>query len=342
MRLTALDIREQQFRRIMRGFDPDEVVTFLGAVASEYEQLVSENRDIRQRLLDLEHQIAEFQNMEKALRDTLLTAERVTSETRENAHKEAGLILREAEMAAQQATAGISAEILQKRRELSELQQRKKDYLFGVRALAQSHLQMIDSAAHSIGEEMSFVSMQTSTVRPVPAFEPSAQSDLVRASSASSPLPTGAGGVIPSAAAPGGVVDAVSPGMSPWSHSEAAPVLAQVEAAGPLDVEFEIPRRSEEASGWAEASFEPGDLVPRNTATVPVSAREAELYRRGITTSDPLPSLLRAPGSDGNTVSAGSGRSQGAWDPTSESETAHGTDIQNPAHAVRPDGTQGD
>ena len=34
MRLTPLDIREQQFRRVMRGMDPEEVTAFLASVAS--------------------------------------------------------------------------------------------------------------------------------------------------------------------------------------------------------------------------------------------------------------------------------------------------------------------
>jgi len=37
MRLTPLDIREQQFRRVMRGMDPEEVGAFLGSVAAEFE-----------------------------------------------------------------------------------------------------------------------------------------------------------------------------------------------------------------------------------------------------------------------------------------------------------------
>ena len=330
MRLTALDIREQQFRRIMRGFDPDEVVTFLGTVAGEYEQLVAENRDLRQRLLDLEHQIAEFQNMEKALRDTLLTAERVTAETRENAQKEAGLILREAEIAAQQATAGISAEILQKRRELSELQQKKQDYLFGVRALAESHLQMIDSAAQRIEEERPVVGAEA----PSPPIDLQLDPVEHRASRSEdtslTPLPSEVGGVIPSA-----VASAHGHGESSSAGSSGSP-LSEIRPAADAGVPNGTAAgasRAGSVSGWAEASFEPGDVVPHNPSEGPVSAREAEHFRRGITSNDPLPSLLRnaapeVPPTD--------------WDPTNGADPGHGTDVQNPAHAVRPDGAQGD
>jgi cell division initiation protein len=339
MRLTALDIREQQFRRVMRGFDPDEVVTFLGAVASEYELLVAENRDLRQRLLDLEHQIAEFQNMEKALRDTLLTAERVTVETRENAQKEAALILREAEMTAQQATSGISAEILQKRRELSELRQRKKDYLFSVRALAQSHLQSIDSIAQSVEREdtdghtaapgnkaPSVASaaqgrLETDSLPTFPRSGDRAQlSD--RPLSSDRPLPRDREGVIPSAVARPGVEDRpladTAPGRQPVAVEPGG-------SATPRHAGSHAGRSPEPA--WAEAAFEPEDLVPSSATSGALSRREAEHFRRGIMPGDPLPSLLKASGVDDDT--AGVGYIERAAD-------------SNPAHAVRPDGSPRD
>jgi cell division initiation protein len=361
MRLTALDIREQQFRRVMRGFDPDEVVTFLDTVASEYEQLVGENRDLRQRLLDLEHQIAEFQNMEKALRDTLMTAERVTAETRDNAQKEAALILREAEVTAQQATAGISSEILQKRRELTELQQRKKDYLLSVRSLAQSHLEMIDSATRALDAEASF---STGALRPRDATghaPHAAPADASARDVAPSIDPTS--GVV----APEQVVSTPPTVGGPQADVAVTPRTAQTPSPSPASpVETRSPLPSEAGgvipsavpksgapttapsqdvreagatppAGWAEASFEPGDLVPRSVVSGPRSVREAELYRRGITPEDPLPSLLRG----ASPVTTGAVSGQTAAPSTPQPEDAGGADHTS-AQAVRPDGSQGD
>jgi cell division initiation protein len=357
MRLTALDIREQQFRRVMRGFDPDEVVTFLDTVASEYEHLVAENRELRQRLLDLEHQIAEFQNMEKALRDTLMTAERVTAETRENAQKEAALILREAEVTAQQATSGISAEILQKRRELNELQQRKKDYLLSVRSLAQSHLEMIDSATRALDAEASYSAGSLTSKQPGSTAAPGATSSAPpAASSGDATAPSGAQPVdvapqqAPSQASAAdsiGAEAALAPDAATYPQaseatrsplpSEAGGVIpsAVPDSGAPTDStqDDHDPGRQPRA-GWAEASFDPGDLIPHTPATGPLSARDAEHYRRGITPEDPLPSLLRRAGQATGTASG-----QQTAQPRPE---ASGAVNHNSAQAVRPDGVQGD
>ena len=152
MRLTPLDIREQQFRRVMRGEDPEEVATFLASVATEFENLLSENKELRQRLIDLEEKLNEYRNMEKALRDTLLTAERVMTESKESAQREAALIVREAENAAQRATARISHDVSQVRYELSEMRRMKDAYLGRLRWLARSHIEMIEGQAQEFAE----------------------------------------------------------------------------------------------------------------------------------------------------------------------------------------------
>jgi cell division initiation protein len=152
MRLTPLDIREQQFRRVMRGMDPEEVGAFLGSVASEFESLLAENKEMRQRLLDFEEKLNEYRNMEKALRDTLLTAERVMTESKESAQREAALLIREAELTAQRATARISQEVARLRRELAELRRMKDAYLGRLRWLMRGHLEMIEGHAQEFAE----------------------------------------------------------------------------------------------------------------------------------------------------------------------------------------------
>ena len=353
MRLTALDIREQQFRRVMRGLDPDEVVTFLGAVASEYELLVSENRDLRQRLLDLEHQIGEFRSMEKALRDTLLTAERVTAETKENAQKEADLILRQAEVAAQQSTAHISSEILQKRRELHELQRKKKEYLLNVRALAASHLEMIESDARALESELSAAGVadagvalpRTSLVPDAPAQTAQPATDamvppMLQQTAVPSEVPTEAVGVIPSAVpAEAGdsarLAEEAPTAPSPVAHAAAAAATEPV-------VSSTAPLIAPPKGGWAEAAFEPGDLVPRDVEAPAITERTAEQYRRGIAPGEPLPALLRAPGTEGaattgNVVSQPAPQVQNPLP-----EPPLDGDNNWPTHAVRPDGSRGE
>ena len=144
MRITPLDIRKQEFRKTMRGLDADEVYAFLTTVAEEYEAVLSDNKKLREHLVDLEGRLHEYKKIETNLRNTLLTAERVTNETKENARREASLIVREAEVDAEKAAETIRAHTQELRREVLELKRQKDNYLTRFKTLLESHHQVLE------------------------------------------------------------------------------------------------------------------------------------------------------------------------------------------------------
>jgi cell division initiation protein len=100
MALTPLDIQKMRFPQKMRGYDTAEVEGFLALVAEELagkvaqlEKVERENRYYRQRL-------EEGEQREHQLQQTLLRAQKVSDEITANARREAELIVKEAEVAA--------------------------------------------------------------------------------------------------------------------------------------------------------------------------------------------------------------------------------------------------
>jgi cell division initiation protein len=156
MRLTPLDIRQQQFRRVMRGLDADEVEQFLATVANEFEALVAANNDMRQRVAELDEKIVEYRNMEKALRDALLAAEKVMGEAKEGAQREAALIVREAEMSADRSKTRLVHDLQRLQDEIAALRRLKDGYLSRVRWLLRSQLEQVE------GHTQEFVELDAS------------------------------------------------------------------------------------------------------------------------------------------------------------------------------------
>ncbi|MDD4857356.1 MAG: DivIVA domain-containing protein [Candidatus Krumholzibacteria bacterium] len=144
MRVTPLDIRKQEFKKVMRGLDSEEVYAFLNTVAEEYEAVLSDNKNLRERLVALEERLNEFKAIETNLRNTLLTAEKLTHEAKENARREASLMIREAEMEADKAAETIRAHTSQLRREILELKKNKDNYITRLKTLLDSHKKMLD------------------------------------------------------------------------------------------------------------------------------------------------------------------------------------------------------
>lgn len=97
MKVTPLDLRQQRFKTVMRGYDRGEVQAFLLEAADDYENALRENDRLRQDVAKLDAVLGEHRGQERNLRNTLLTAQKLADEVKEQAQKEAGLILREAE-----------------------------------------------------------------------------------------------------------------------------------------------------------------------------------------------------------------------------------------------------
>ena len=146
MRITPLDVRKQEFRKGMRGLDPDEVYAFLATVADEYEAALNDNKALRERLLELDDKVQEYRTIERTLRDTLVTAERVTVESKDNARREASLIIKEAQLQAERSLRDISSEAVRLRQEIQRLRSHRDAYVAKMKVVADSHVKFIESA----------------------------------------------------------------------------------------------------------------------------------------------------------------------------------------------------
>ncbi len=153
MRITPLDIRKQEFRKTMRGLDAEEVYAFLSTVGDEYEAILNDNKALRERVLELDDKVQEYRTLERTLRDTLITAERVTVEAKDNARREANLIIKEAQLEAERALRDIKSEAMKLRQEVSQLRSQRESYLGRMKVIAESLLKFIEGAEVDFYEE---------------------------------------------------------------------------------------------------------------------------------------------------------------------------------------------
>lgn len=93
-----MDIQRHAFGVRFRGFDREEVRTFLNLLSEEVAVLQRERDDQRKQIKSLSGQLDEHKEREATLRNTLLTAQRVSEEIKENARKEAQVVLKQAEI----------------------------------------------------------------------------------------------------------------------------------------------------------------------------------------------------------------------------------------------------
>ncbi len=152
MKISPLDIQQQQFRVRFRGFDMVEVDNFLELVASEFEELLKENSQIREEERRKLARINELEAAEKELRDTLVSAQRMTEEMKNNARKEGELIIEEAKLNARKIVESSRAQALQIETEINQLKRQQGQFAAALKATIEMHRRLLESTGEESGK----------------------------------------------------------------------------------------------------------------------------------------------------------------------------------------------
>ena len=139
--VSPLDLRQAKFNTTMRGYDRTEVTAFLLEAADGYDQALRENERLRHDVMRLEASISQYRELEGSLKSTLMSAQKVADDMRENASQEAARILRDAE--------GRADLLLQKAQARHEDVHREIDGLRMKRREAEANLESIIAALHN-------------------------------------------------------------------------------------------------------------------------------------------------------------------------------------------------
>jgi DivIVA domain-containing protein len=145
--LSPLDVRKKKddFARALRGYEPDQVDSFLDVVADRLEQLVRDERGLRERVGTLEEELERFREREKALNDALLAAQELREEARTQAEREAELRIKEAESQAEKIVDSAREEAREAQRRLDDLRRRRDAFLRSFRSTLERFLDEIDA-----------------------------------------------------------------------------------------------------------------------------------------------------------------------------------------------------
>ncbi len=138
--LTPLDIRKQEFRRSLRGYEPLGVEDFRVRVADELERVIRERSVIEERLSALLEQLREFRERERAMNEALVAAQQLRAETRAAAEREAQVILREAQAEAQRIVDEARQAEHAVRARVTEAERQFQAYVGGFRAMLDRQL----------------------------------------------------------------------------------------------------------------------------------------------------------------------------------------------------------
>ena len=142
--LTPLDIENKKFsKQMMSGYSVDEVDEFLDEITADYEKLYKESAEAKNKIEDMQEDMAKYKNIENTLNNTLIMAQTAADDVKNLAKQQAEAILNEAQANAKQAVAELEQDIVMKQKELEELQKQFDVYKAKMESLLISQLELI-------------------------------------------------------------------------------------------------------------------------------------------------------------------------------------------------------
>ncbi|MCK5590531.1 MAG: DivIVA domain-containing protein [Candidatus Pacebacteria bacterium] len=143
-------MKAQEFNKSVRGYDKDEVKAFLEALSNEFERLQNENDKVNSKLEIYVDEITEFKKLEKTLQATLVNAQESSSKAVESAKKQNQLIVKEAEIKAQQLIEKAKEEADIIRTSVLNLKEEKNLLIAKLKAIIESQAGLIDMTSNVI------------------------------------------------------------------------------------------------------------------------------------------------------------------------------------------------
>ena len=143
--MTPQDIREKIFEKaVFGGYDMGSVDDFMEEMASELEAAQRESATLKAKMKVLVDKIEEYRASEDAMRMTLLSAQKLSSQIEAEARARADKVVAEAQATAARSLDGLKSETRREEARLKEAKESLARFLEDARALCQRQLDFLN------------------------------------------------------------------------------------------------------------------------------------------------------------------------------------------------------
>jgi len=144
IKVTPLDIQQKRFHVGFRGYDRTEVEMFLDLVRDEMEFLIREVTELREFKQIYDQRMRELVEKEDSITKMMLMTQKLMEEQKDNARREAALIIKDSEIRSRQIVDNASHEKVRLETDIRELHRRKHHLMEDLKKVIQMHQEMVD------------------------------------------------------------------------------------------------------------------------------------------------------------------------------------------------------
>lgn len=153
MKLTPENIKSQEFSKSLRGYNTEEVEAYLEKLATEFEDSLNENEEIKEEIKNLSERVTEFIKMEKNMQDTLAKAKESSTRSLESSQEQSELVIKEAEIKASEIIKRAKESANEIRDAVITLREEKDLIISKLKAMVNSQVNLYESKVQRAGYE---------------------------------------------------------------------------------------------------------------------------------------------------------------------------------------------
>jgi cell division initiation protein len=144
MKMTPLEIQQQQFKVRFRGFDVREVDHFLERVADSVADLREENKQLYEDLRRLKVELQGYKEREETFKRAMFNSQTVLEQMKDNARKSADIIIADAETKAEKILNRAHNRLSQLHEDIAELKRQRIQIEVQLRSVIEAHTKLLD------------------------------------------------------------------------------------------------------------------------------------------------------------------------------------------------------
>lgn len=142
---TAEEIRQITFEKVMRGYRPEDVESFMENIADEFEALEKEKRDLEEKLYLLAEKVEQYKAEEESIKTTLINAQRLGESIVSDARVKADNVIREATIKKNDIISSAYNEIEGTEEVLNRLKKEVSDFKRTILSLYKTHIESLST-----------------------------------------------------------------------------------------------------------------------------------------------------------------------------------------------------
>lgn len=150
---TADEIRQITFEKVMRGYRPEDVESFIENIADEFEALEKEKKDLEEKLYLLAEKVEQYKAEEESIKTTLINAQRLGESIVSDARVKADNVIREATIKKNDIISSAYNEIEGTEDVLNRLKKEVSDFKRNILSLYKTHIESLSTLPEEKAEE---------------------------------------------------------------------------------------------------------------------------------------------------------------------------------------------